>query len=370
MKMATNGVRGVGRGLVLAGVLFATGAAHAIPSTSLSVTGDVLAPGSFDLSQLDALPQVTQTDTYTAGGTPVTDTFTGPSLWSVLNAAGGVKTTPGIKNDALRKVVIATGTDGYTAAVAIGEISPSFGNRPYLVATSDSAGQIASGGPQGFARLTAPGDKAGGRYVSNLESVRVADVSVPVSSTAGGVSTQFTLSGDVAHPGIFDLAALQALGSTTLTATYTAGGTPVTDTYTGVSVWNLLQAAGGVLTDPTIKNDLLRKVLVAIGSDGYETVISLGEISPQFGNQPDLIAYADTGGQLGVGGTSGFARLVVPGDTAGGRYVSNLVALMVIDVTDVPEPPAAGLLLAGLAALLLSRRRNAALLSTRRNAAT
>jgi hypothetical protein len=104
----------------------------------------------------------------------------------------------------------------------------------------------------------------------------------------------------------------------------------VTDTYTGVSLWTLIQDAG-LLTDPSIKNDLLRFGVVATGSDGYRAFISLGEIDPAFGNQSDLVAYADTGGQLGPGGQDGALRLIVPGDQAGGRYVSNLTSLQVID---------------------------------------
>jgi len=61
----------------------------------------------------------------------------------------------------------------------------------------------------------------------------------------------------------------------------------------------------------------------------------LGEIDPAFGNQPDIVAYADTGGQLGPGGVDGATRLVVPVDQAGGRYASNLVDLHVIDLTAV-----------------------------------
>jgi hypothetical protein len=59
----------------------------------------------------------------------------------------------------------------------------------------------------------------------------------------------------------------------------------------------------------------------------------LGEIAPQFGNQNDIVAYADTASQLGGGGADGALRIVVPGDAAGGRYVSNLTSLQVIDVT-------------------------------------
>src|SRR5262249_2867402 len=119
--------------------------------------------------------------------------------------------------------------------------------------------------------------------------------------------------------------------STTETATYLSGAGSVTDQYTGVSLWTLIQDAG-LLTDPSVKNDLLRFGVIATGSDGYRAFISLGEIDPAFGNQQDLVAYSDKLGQLGPGGPDGVLRLVVPGDLAGGRYVSNLASLQVVDV--------------------------------------
>jgi hypothetical protein len=152
-----------------------------------------------------------------------------------------------------------------------------------------------------------------------------------------GPSPLFALTGDIADPSLYcfdTLAGLQPV--TTETASYTAGGTPVTDTYTGITLWNLLDDAGGVTTT-NAKNDILSKFVVATGSDGYTAVYSLGEIDPKFGNQPDLVAYADTKGQLGAGGADGFARLVVPGDLAGGRYVSNLTSLQVIDTTSLHQ---------------------------------
>jgi len=253
----------------------------------------------------------------------------------------------------LRNYVVAVGSDGYQAVFAGGEINPSFGNRPYMAAYADTGGQLGAGGPDGFARMVVPGDAAGGRYVSNLVNLH-AGTAPSLPGTGGGVSTQFTLSG-VQNPGTYTLASLTSLPATTLTATYLAAGASVTDTYTGVSLWTLLSTAG-LITNPNIKNDVLRQYVVAVGSDGYEAIFSLGEIDPAIGDQPDLVAYSDTLGQLGPGGVDGFARIVVPGDTAGGRYVSNIVALAVFDAS-VPEPASLALLIASLFGTFLAHRR-------------
>ena len=294
------------------------------------VLGDVADPGLYNLPT--TTPAIVESVTYKAAGVPVSDTYTVTTLWNLLAEAGGV-TTSTAKNDILSKYVIATGSDGYQAAFSLGEIDPVFGNQSVLVAYADTAGQLGPQGSDGLARIVVPGDLAGGRYVSDLVNLQVASLPAPGPGGAGGVSTQATVSGAVADASIVTPATLSALNqSTTETATYLAGSSSVTDTYTGVSLWTLIQDAG-LLTNPSIKNDMLRFAVVAIGSDGYRAVVSLGEIAPQFGNQPDLVAYADTAGQLGLGGSAGALRLVVPGDHAGGRYVSNLVSLQVIDTT-------------------------------------
>jgi hypothetical protein len=142
--------------------------------------------------------------------------------------------------------------------------------------------------------------------------------------------------GDIANPGFYNLPSLAPI--TSQAATYTAAGTTVSDTYSGVNLWNLLDDAGGV-TVTSAKNDILSKYVVATGSDGYKVVFSLGEIDPSFGAQPVMAAFSDTAGQLGPQGTDGLARMVVPGDAAGGRYVSDLVSLKVLSL---PEPGPVG----------------------------
>jgi hypothetical protein len=143
-------------------------------------------------------------------------------------------------------------------------------------------------------------------------------------------STQFILSGQVNRSGTFTRTDLQALPATTQSQG------PVPGVLTGVSLWTLLTDAkggGDLTTDLQVRNDFLRKYVVAMGSDGTKAVVALGEIDPQFGNQPDLSAVAFNGGSLDQ---NGLTRLVVPGDIFGGRYVSNLVSLEVLDADTSP----------------------------------
>jgi DMSO/TMAO reductase YedYZ molybdopterin-dependent catalytic subunit len=333
------------------------GHASAGPTTQFSVTGDVVSPATYTLSDLQALPPTTETVTFQTMTGPQTGTFTGPTLWTLLNTVG--LQTPAVKNGILRQYVVAQGSDGYTSIFSLGELSPNFGGSDPqdLVAYQQDGAPL---GSTGFARIVAAKDNFGGRYVSNLANLQVGTApSNP--SQGGGETTQFSLSG-VQTPGVYTLSTLQALPATTETVTYLAGGTPVTATFTGVSLWTLL-ADAGIATNPAIKNDILNYYVLATGSDGYEAIFSLGELDPMFGGTglPDLIGYEVNGGPLGA---DGFARVVVPGDDFGGRYVSNLVSLQVIDVV-VPEPGSALLVLASLLGMMFFRWRSACSIDVR-----
>jgi hypothetical protein len=111
----------VGLGISVLGA----GPATAVPTTEFAVTGDVIAPTTYDLAALGALPARTETVTFKTGAGPHTGTFTGPTLWSLLNAVG--LQTPAVKNGVLRQYVVAEGSDGYTALFSLGELNPNFG---------------------------------------------------------------------------------------------------------------------------------------------------------------------------------------------------------------------------------------------------
>ena len=126
------------------------------------VGGLVAQPLQLTLADLQRYPSETQQVSFLAEGAPQQHTFTGTRLLNVVNAA---KPTfdPKLKNDKLRAAVLVTGSDGYQVAVAWGEIDADFGNAPVLVAWQQDGKPLDA---QNRPRLTVPGDKFGGRYVT------------------------------------------------------------------------------------------------------------------------------------------------------------------------------------------------------------
>jgi Oxidoreductase molybdopterin binding domain len=161
---------------------------------------------------------------------------------------------------------------------------------------------------------------------------------IGISSTSlqaacpGGVSTFFTVSGEVTNRAVFDLTKLEQFPPAQENVTYFAAGSVVSESFTGVLLWDLLNNApvDGIVTDPAIKNDILHKIIIVTGTDCYQSVFGAGEIDPFFGGSQIMVAYATGGQSLG---NAGFARVVVPGDKAGGRFVSNIVNIEVRDPT-------------------------------------
>ena len=108
------------------------------------------------------------TVSFVAGTGTETHTFTGFLLYDVLTFLGP-KFDPAVRNDKLRFYASATGSDGYQAIVAWGEFDPTFENKAVLLAFTQDGKSLAGGGP----RLVVPGDIRGGRYVSDVVSIRL-----------------------------------------------------------------------------------------------------------------------------------------------------------------------------------------------------
>jgi Oxidoreductase molybdopterin binding domain len=144
----------------------------------------------------------------------------------------------------------------------------------------------------------------------------------------GGYANSFRLAGQVQNAGRFRLEDLQALPSTHLTVSYFSGSSGlVTKTYVGIPLIDLLNAVG-IVTNPSQKNDILRKYVQVKATDCYEVIVAVAELLSNFGHQQVLVAF-ETGDGQPLDATEGMARLVEPGDKAGGRFVSNVTHILV-----------------------------------------
>jgi hypothetical protein len=91
--------------------------------------------------------------------------WTGPLLLDVLDAAG-ITDAPGKKTH-MRHVILASGSDGYTVAVAIGEIDPRGEGKQVMLALKQDGNKLAA------PRLIVPDDASFTRGVHDLAELDV-----------------------------------------------------------------------------------------------------------------------------------------------------------------------------------------------------
>lgn len=131
------------------------------------------------------------------------------------------------------------------------------------------------------------------------------------------------LEGRLKHPQSMDLAALRRLPAERMQVSFQTERGPANANYTGPRLWALLAAAGGLADDK--KGAEIRHTIMVTGRDGYFVVLSTGEIAPDFGDKPAIIAYQRDNDRPGISGL----RLIMPGDKRGGRDVRDVVAIRV-----------------------------------------
>lgn len=148
--------------------------------------------------------------------------------------------------------------------------------------------------------------------------------------TAGAYAPSFVLGGEVMAAKTFDEAMLRQYPSTKVNVVYGAGNGSESDSFASVLLWDLIREAG-LVVDADRKNDRLRKYVVISASDGYQAVLALGEIIPDFGGQQVIVAYERD--RQALDDDQGMARLVIPGDKRGGRHVNRITRIAVCGST-------------------------------------
>jgi hypothetical protein len=149
---------------------------------------------------------------------------------------------------------------------------------------------------------------------------------VPAADAAGATTpttATVALEGQLKQPRSFDLAALRRLPSEHLQVSFLTEHGMTSAGFTGPRLWAVLEAAGGLADDK--RGAAIRHVIRVTGRDGYYVVLSTGEIAPDFGAKPAIIAYQRDGEPAGAAGL----RLVLPGDKRGGRDVRDVVTIRV-----------------------------------------
>jgi hypothetical protein len=140
--------------------------ASAATASGVSVSGAVVNPKSFSMAELEAMPQVDLSVTQQTGAGPVSHSYSGVLLWSLVSLAQ-FQNAPG-KNSYLRHTLLVTSdSDGYAAAISEGEIDPKLAGDRVILATEKDGAKLAV--PQ----LVVPGDAHAARAVQNVTSVVV-----------------------------------------------------------------------------------------------------------------------------------------------------------------------------------------------------
>ncbi|WP_298948097.1 hypothetical protein [uncultured Paracoccus sp.] len=112
---------------------------------------------------------------------------------------------------------------------------------------------------------------------------------------------------------------LGALPSQEIEVSYLSSKGEQSARYKGVLLWDLI--ARETELDDDVKSALRRIVLVK-ASDDHQVAFSIGEIAPDFGDTPILLAYEVDGAPV-----PGGLQMVAPGDKRGARYIKEIVAL-------------------------------------------
>lgn len=148
--------------------------------------------------------------------------------------------------------------------------------------------------------------------------------SVAPAPAADLASQAVAITGAVAHPQSLTLDDLHKLPSTTVQVSFLTDKGPMTGSFTGVLLSQVLSNAGVI--DAPGKNAYLRHVYMVSGRDGYVVALSQGEIDSRYGGEMAILAFAGDGKTLDAGDG---IRLVIPGDKHGGRAVRDVISIEV-----------------------------------------
>jgi hypothetical protein len=164
---------------------------------------------------------------------------------------------------------------------------------------------------------------------NRLAAVAVAMVSAAVGAQAPAAWADpaqpgvTNVVGDVQTPGSYSPEALCALPTRTESVTFRTHAGEQSHTYVGPSVEDLVTAARPA-PGPDPEHPNLTVAIVVTGADWYAATLAWGEVAASSAPRPAMLACREDDVPLPA------ARLVVPDDLTGARYVSDVQTLRVV----------------------------------------
>lgn len=142
-------------------------------------------------------------------------------------------------------------------------------------------------------------------------------------------STEVTIGGDVAKPFIITAVSFAEMKQVSLKVKSNDGKE---HEYTGIALFDILTKAQTVPNNQLRGNSLTKYVLVS-AADGYQVVIALPEIDPEFADQTVILANKQDGKDMAA--SYGPYRLIVPRDKKPARSAMRVIS---IDVLTAKKP--------------------------------
>jgi hypothetical protein len=102
-----------------------------------------------------------------------------------------------------------------------------------------------------------------------------------------------------------------------------------TDSYTGVSLHDLIVHAGAPSGEPVRGKAMLSAIVVG-ASDGYHVIFALPELDPSYTDH--VAVLADTRDGAPIGTAAGPYRLVVPFEKRQARWIKNVTEVELVNV--------------------------------------
>ena len=154
-------------GAALPNLVFAANQAPASNSAGVAIIGPSGTAITLNPVQILALPAITVNAAFETEHGPFKAVFSGPLLWTILGATSSIN--PKAPKLLLREFALVTGSDGYSALLALAEIAPEFEDKNVILATKMNGKYL---GARHF-RIVVPGDRKGGRSVRDVVRIAV-----------------------------------------------------------------------------------------------------------------------------------------------------------------------------------------------------